>query len=73
MLEVKSDIKLLHHSFSAWYESVVVRRAKVGKAVAVRDWRLVMRVWGGWRRFVTERRERRERERAAREMQRMKR
>lgn len=71
--ETKENIKLLHHSFSAWYETVVLRRAKLGKVVAVREWRVMVRAWTGWRRFVKERRERRERETATREMQRVKR
>lgn len=71
--ETKENIKLLHRSFSGWYEAVVVRRAKLGKVVAVREWRMMVRAWGGWRRFVKERRVRRERDEATREMQRMKR
>lgn len=71
--ETKENIKLLHHSFSAWYETVVLRRARLGKVVAVREWRAMVRVWAGWRRFVKERRERRVREVATKEMQRVQR
>lgn len=71
--DTKENIKLLHRCFSTWYESIVEQGAKLGKAVVVREWKLMMRVWGGWRRFVSERKARRERDMATREMQRMKR
>lgn len=71
--ETKENIRLLHRSFSVWYETVVVRRAKLGKVVAVREWRVMVRAWGAWRRVVKERRAKRERDMATREMQRLKR
>ena len=71
--EAKEGIVLLHRCFSAWYETVVQRRAKLGKAVAVREWRLMVRAWGGWKRFVMHCRARKERDRVTREMQRVKR
>lgn len=71
--ETKENIKLLHHCFSAWYETVVVRRAKLGKVVAVREWRAMVRAWGGWRRFVKERKTKRERDMTTREMQKIRR
>lgn len=67
--ETKESIKLLRRSFCAWYETMVVRRAKLGKVVAVREWKAMARAWGGWRRFVKERRVRRERDMTTREMQ----
>ena len=48
-------------------------RGKLAKAVAIRDWRLVLRVWKAWRRFVQERKERRARDQLARWLQREKR
>ena len=45
-------------------------RGKLAKAVAVRDWRLVLRVWKAWRKFVQERKERRARDQLARWLQR---
>ena len=71
--EAKEDIKLIHRYFSLWYETVAEQRAKVGKAIAVRDWKLMMRMWGVWKRFVIHRRARRERDEATREMQRLER
>lgn len=41
--EAKENMKLLHCSFSVWFEVVVVRRARVGKVVAVMEWRLLVR------------------------------
>ena len=71
--DAKEGIVLLHRSFSVWYETVVQRRAKLGKAVAVREWRLMVRAWGGWKRFIMHCRARRERDSVTREMQRLKR
>ena len=68
--EAKVNIKLLHRSFSAWYEMVVLRHAKLGKVVAMREWRAMMRVWAGWRRFVKGRKAKRESKMVTREMQR---
>ena len=52
---------------------VMKGRGKLAKAVAVRDWRLVLRVWKAWRRFIQERKERRARDQLARWLQREKR
>ena len=52
---------------------VMKGRGKLAKAVAVRDWKLVLRVWKAWRRFVQDRRERRARDQLARWLQREKR
>ena len=71
--ELKEEMKLLRCYFSVWYESVVKRRAKVGKAVAVREWRLMARVWSAWRRWLVATRRKMEEEMATREMQRNKR
>ena len=65
--------QLLHSCFSSWYLAVVERRAKLSKAAAVCNWKLLLRAWRAWRVFVGQRRERREREAITREMQREKR
>ena len=72
-LELKERMRLLRGFFSAWYEEVVTRRSKVRKATAVRDWKLMARVWGAWRKWVGRRRNRREEAAVARELQRNKR
>lgn len=71
--EAKDGIKLLHRCFSAWYEAVVEQRAKLGKVVAVREWRVMVKVWGAWRKCVLHARASRERDRATKEMQKLKR
>ena len=48
-------------------------RGKLAKAIAIRDWKLVLRVWKAWKRFVVERKERRARDQLARWLQREKR
>ena len=65
-------IQLLHSCFSRWYTLVVEIRARLGKAAAIGDWKLLLRVWQAWRVFVSGRRVRRERDRVARELQREK-
>ena len=71
--ETKQNIKLLHHSFSLWYEVVVVRRARMQKVLAVRNWRVMVKVWGAWKRLLVERRASQERDMATKEMQRARR
>ena len=48
-------------------------RGKVAKAMAVRDWRLLLRVWKAWVRFVKEQRQRKAKEELSRWLQREKR
>jgi len=72
-LELKERMRLLRGFFSAWYEEVVTRRTKVRRAKAVRNWKLMARVWGAWRKWVGHRRNRREEAAVARELQRNKR
>lgn len=48
-------------------------RGKLVKAMAIRDWRLELKVWKAWRRFIQERKERRARDQLARWLQREKR
>ena len=52
---------------------VMKGQGKLAKAIAIRDWKLVLRVWKAWRRFVVERKERRARDQLARWLQREKR
>ena len=40
-------------------------RARVGKAAAIGDWKLLLRVWQAWKLFVSGRRVRWERDRVA--------
>ena len=65
--------QLLHRCFSSWYTAVVEQRAQLGKAAAVCDWKLLLRIWRAWRTFVGQRKARKEREAIARELQREKR
>ena len=65
-------VQLLHSCFSRWYTLVVEIQARLGKAAAIGDWKLLLRVWQAWRAFVSGRRVRRERDRVARELQREK-
>lgn len=71
--ETKQNIKLVHHSFSLWYEVVLVHRARLKKVLAVREWRVMVRVWGAWKRLLVERKARRERDMATKEMKRTRR
>ena len=65
-------VQFLHSCFSHWYTLVVEIRARLGKAAAIGDWKLLLRVWQAWRAFVSGRRVRRERDQVARELQREK-
>ncbi len=69
-IESKSNLKLLHICFSHWYQLVVTERGRMAKAAAVREWRLAVRVWGAWRRWVGMCKQKREKEKTARELQR---
>ncbi len=71
--ETKEDLRLIHRCFFVWYDVIVRQRAKLNKAVVVREWKLMVKMWGGWKKFVFQRRVRRERDMATREMQRMQR
>ena len=63
----------MNYPSSVIFFQVMKGRGKLAKAVAVRDWRLVLRVWKAWRRFVRERKEKRARDQLARWLQREKR
>lgn len=69
-IEMKNNFKLLHTCFNRWFQVVLERRGKVVKAVAMSEWKLVVRVWSVWRGWVAHCRARREREQTARQMQR---
>ena len=71
--EAKENVKLVHHCFQGWWGEVVRERGRMTKAAAVRDWKLVLRVWLAWVKFVRERREKKEREEVSRWLQREKR
>ena len=68
--EAKEDLRLVHQCFTRWWEVAVEQRAKIRKAGTLWNWRLKIRVWHAWRRFVSLRRERRERDQLARQLQR---
>ncbi|PIK57212.1 putative coiled-coil domain-containing protein [Apostichopus japonicus] len=40
-----------HRHFQAWYELVLDRRMKMGKARALSDWRCLLRSWNAWRAY----------------------
>ena len=44
--------QILHKHFSAWYNVVLERRLKMGKARAMSDWKLLLRAWNAWRSYV---------------------
>ena len=44
--------QILHKHFSAWYNVVLERRLKMGKARATSDWKLLLRAWNAWRSYV---------------------
>lgn len=58
--EAANNLKLLHKHFSAWYNLVLDRRLKMGKARAMYDWKLILRAWNAWRSYVRSRRVERE-------------
>lgn len=50
--ELQLTMKILHKYFSAWYDLVLQQRLKLGKALAVADWKCKMRAWNAWRSYV---------------------
>ncbi|XP_072034407.1 coiled-coil domain-containing protein 191-like [Amphiura filiformis] len=46
------DLKSLQRHFQAWYQLVVHRRLRMGKARAVSDWRCLVRAWNAWKAYV---------------------
>ncbi|XP_052253520.1 coiled-coil domain-containing protein 191-like isoform X2 [Dreissena polymorpha] len=51
-----NNLKIQHRFFSAWYNLVLDKRLKMGKARAMYDWKLLLRVWNAWRGYVRSRR-----------------
>lgn len=68
--EAKDNVRLLHQCFTRWWEVTIEQRTKMRKAVTVWNWSLMARVWQAWRRYISGRRERRERDQLARQLQR---
>lgn len=50
--EAANNLRCLHRHFSAWYNLVLDRRLKMGKARAMYDWKLMLRGWNAWRSFI---------------------
>lgn len=48
-------LQTLHRHFSAWYNLVLDRRLKMGKARAMYDWKLMLRAWNAWRSYIRSR------------------
>lgn len=46
----------MHRHFSAWYNLVLDRRLKMGKARAMYDWKIMLRGWNAWRSYIRSRR-----------------
>ena len=57
----------------SWWSEVTRGRGKLAKAMAVRDWRLLLGAWKAWVRFVREQRQRKAKEELSRWLQREKR
>ena len=70
MKEAKENMKLVHCYFQGWWGEVVRERGRMTKAAAVRDWKLVLRTWLTWVKFVRESKEKMEREEVSRWLQR---
>ncbi|XP_058494800.1 coiled-coil domain-containing protein 191 [Solea solea] len=47
-----NNLKFLQRHFSAWYSAVLDRRLRMGKAMALSDWKRQLRAWRGWRTVV---------------------
>ena len=51
-LSLSLSLQIQHRHFTAWYDVVLSRRLAFGKARALADWRLTLRVWNAWRSYV---------------------
>ncbi|XP_077985920.1 coiled-coil domain-containing protein 191-like [Glandiceps talaboti] len=51
-MRIADNLKTLKKHFSAWYKLVIDRRIQMGKARALSDWRLLVKVWNSWRHYV---------------------
>ncbi|XP_069015500.1 coiled-coil domain-containing protein 191 [Embiotoca jacksoni] len=47
-----SNLKCLQRHFSGWYSVVLGRRLRMGKAMALCDWKRQLRAWRAWRSVV---------------------
>ncbi|XP_022050771.2 coiled-coil domain-containing protein 191 [Acanthochromis polyacanthus] len=47
-----SNLKCLQRHFSGWYSVVLDRRLRMGKALALCDWKRQLRAWRAWRAVV---------------------
>lgn len=65
--QARNNLRCLHVHFGAWYDVVVERRAQLGRALAIADWKRLLRAWNGWRTAV--RHSRMDREQLEHEMQ----
>ncbi|XP_034562120.1 LOW QUALITY PROTEIN: coiled-coil domain-containing protein 191 [Notolabrus celidotus] len=54
------DLQCLQRHFSGWYSVVLDRRLRLGKAMALCDWKRQLRVWRAWRAVVWAQRRQRE-------------
>ncbi|KAL4235902.1 hypothetical protein ACF0H5_004292 [Mactra antiquata] len=54
--EAANNLKIMHRHFSAWYNLVLDRRLKMGKARAMYDWKLMLRGWNAWRSYIRSKR-----------------
>lgn len=73
LIRVTVSLQTLRGVFSQWRSVADLSQVKLRRAEAWGAWHLLGRVWGVWRRYVRERRERIERSRVMRELQREKR
>nr|XP_046227086.1 coiled-coil domain-containing protein 191 isoform X2 [Scatophagus argus] len=54
------NLKCLQRHFSGWYSVVLDRRLRMGKALALYDWKRQLRAWRAWRAVVWESQKQRE-------------
>ncbi|XP_075994292.1 coiled-coil domain-containing protein 191 [Genypterus blacodes] len=54
------NLKCLQRHFSGWYSVLLNQRIRLGKAMALCDWRRLLRVWRAWRVLVWEGKKQRE-------------
>ncbi|CAH1797480.1 unnamed protein product [Owenia fusiformis] len=54
------NLKMLQRHFSAWYQLLLDRRLKIGKARAMADWKCLLRAWNAWKSYSRSKRFERE-------------
>ena len=47
--EMKINMHVLQKHFHAWYNFIIDQRLKIGKAVALSEWRLLSRIYNTWK------------------------